>query len=184
MKTPLLLLVWLALAFSLSATPADDKEAERQLMLLRAQKRAEQLATQDRLTVVGAKIGPVKARLASDAFTGIFRVVQVVPSGLLVAPVQVHCGLSMVTTAKRTMMVQGTGLDSHKQIPREIIEEIFAPPADFPTSLFLSCDNTGLFESQRITRTIWRTGTHTYTSVLHASTTVAAYTTDSALASR
>jgi hypothetical protein len=173
-----LLLCLLALAPPLLATPAEDAAAqEKALALLRAQKSAERAAAADKLEREGRTRETVLRQKASTAITGAFRIVQVTADGVLAAPVVSVKGLEMYREVQRTVMVQGKGLDSHKQVPQMIRDVVLAPEVSLPALIFICCDTAKLYDGLEISRTIWPAGVHRYTTVQNAPATVPGFTT-------
>lgn len=175
MKT---LLCLLALAAPLLATPAEDAAAhDKALALLRAQKSAERATAADKLEREARARESILRQKAATAITGSFRIVQVVPQGVLAAPVLTVKGLEMLREIERTIMVPGKGLDSHKQVPQKIRDRVLAPEVSLPSSIFIRCDTAKLYDGLVIARTIWPAEMHRYTTVQNAPATVAGFTT-------
>ena len=142
-------------------------------MLLRAKKRVEQLAAQDKLANEGAKKAAAEERQLATAITARIKVVQVLEHGILA-----RSDAARVVQGKEVVEVEGTGLDSHKKFKkvREVPVLVDADPR-LKEIFFLRCDTKGLTDDTEVVRRFWEDGTYRYPSVNGSTKTVKAFTT-------
>ncbi len=174
MKTLILSFVAVLSAFPLYATPAEDAAAqEKELMLLRAKKRVEQLAAQDKLANEAAKKAAAEERKLAGAIVARITVVQVLDGGILA-----NSTAKRVAQVKEVVEVDGKGLDSHKKF-KQVRDVPVLTDADYRLKeiFFLRCDTKGLTDGAEIVRRFWETGTHRYPSVNGSMRTVRAFST-------
>lgn len=146
----------------LVATPAEDAAAqEKELMMMRARKRVEQLAAQDKLANEAVKIAEAQKKREASSITAWIEVEQVVAGGILAKAVYASAGAPKVEQVKRVEEVQGTGLDSHKKVKKETVATVttYQDPR-LKHTFFLRCETEGLVDGARIARRFWPAGTH------------------------
>lgn len=174
MKT-LLLTLCLAFATAVHAaeSPTDaeiNRAAAAELAKTRALRTAE---AQNRMRAEAEE-----KRVRESGITARLEIFQIMPrEGYLAKPLKAVTGPERVVETPRSEIVQGTGLDAHKQVERRWIERtVERAPARVPSLIYVRADPAGLIDGAQVEVVMWPTGPHHYGTAGNFGKTVAGYT--------